>query len=305
MTHPSTPFSHMQHAVDIVSSSPHPDNKIAATLFGQNWAISRTNEWPDIIASRIGMEERIGNSSGTVHAETNCILNAPAATLGSSLCITDPFCPNCAKNIVEAGVTAIYIDHKGFDKDFFMRRSGHFTTMSMKICEKAGVNVYELNRREEKIIPIFESGPGYTPAEDSPIAIETINAVNDAMLRQLVGKAARMHQRRKFAIALTRDTKGDLFALTARGHAVIGFTMQDGRDEEAVLSPETKYSYMQEPVNRLLMAMARRGLKLCDGYFYCSQVPTSREQVNLVAAGIRRITIGDVARARDPMRAKP
>ncbi len=289
----------MQRAVDIVGSSPHPDNKIAATLFGDGWAISCTNRWPERIITSLGTDTRIGNSSGTIHAETNCILRAKGPTQGASLCITDPFCPNCAKNIAEAGIATIYIDHKGFDKDFFQRRSGHFETMSMYICERAGINVYELNRKEQKIIPIFESPAGYVPAEDSPIEVDPLQTATDAVLRQLVMRTARAHNRRKFAIAIAANDKGDLFSLVARAHAVRGLTMQDKEDEETVMSPEGKYSYIQEPVNRLLMHMARRGLTLCGDYIFCSQVPTAREQVNLVGANITRITVGDLRRCRD------
>lgn len=299
MSDPSTSFIHMQRAVDIVGTSPHPDNKIAATLFGDGWAVSRTNHWPPAIAERIGTGVDIGNSSGTIHAETDCILNAPAPTQGASLCITDPFCPNCAKNIAEAGIATIYIDHKGFDKDFFQRRSGHFDTMSMYICERAGINVYELNRKEQKITPIFESPVGYAPPEDSPVEVEPLQTATDAVLRQLVLRTARAHQRRKFAIAITANDKGDLFSLIARAHAVRGLTMQDKDDAETVMSPEGKYSYIQEPVNRILMHMARRGLTLMGDYMFCSQVPTAREQVNLIGANIKRITVGDMRRSRD------
>lgn len=299
MNKPSTPFTHMQHAVDIVGGSPHPDNKIAATLFGDGWALSRTNRWPDDILNKLGTNTRIGNSSGTIHAETDCILKAPAPTQGASLCITDPFCPNCAKNIAEAGIATIYIDHKGFDKDFFQRRGDHFDTMSMYICEKAGINVYELNRKEEKLTPILEVPASYIPAEDSPVEVEELQTATDAVLRQLVMRTARVHRRRKFAIAIAANAKGDLFSIVARAHAVRGFTMQDKDDEETVMSPEGKYSYIQEPVNRVLMHMARRGLTLCGDYMFSSQVPTAREQVNLVGATIKRITVGDMRRSRD------
>jgi deoxycytidylate deaminase len=47
------------------------------------------------------------------------------------------------------------------------------------------------------------------------------------------------------------------------------------------------------------MYMARHGMASAEGYLFCSQVPTSREQVNLVGAGIKRITIGDPQKARD------
>lgn len=294
-----SPFEAMQDAVDIVGGSPHPSNKIAATLFHNDWRISRTNFWPEKILNVFGMNERIGSSSGTIHAETACILDAPAATRGASLCITDPFCPNCAKNIAEAGIKTIYIDHKGFDKDFFKRRSDHFDAMSMQICEKAGISVYELWRKEERIVPILQIDPDFTPIEDSPIEYEPIEQADEKTFRVIIEKASAKHARRKFAVCFAEDMFGAKQALTVRAHAVRGYSMLKKDHIMEIEQPEGKYSFIQEPVNRLLMALARRGLSLVPGFFYCSQVPTSREQVNLVGAHITRITIGDITKSRD------
>ncbi len=294
-----TPFSAMQDAVDIVGTSPHPTNKIAATLFGADWQISKTNYWPEKIQDAFGIHGRIGSSSGTVHAETACILDAPAATKGASLCITDPFCPNCAKNIAEAGIKTIYIDHKGFDKDFFKRRSDHFDAMSMQICEKAGISVYELWRKEERLVPIIQIAPDYVPAEDSPIDVERIETADDKNFRFFIEKATQKHYRRKFALCFAEDDFGAKHALIVRSHVVRGYTMLDKKDVHEVEKPESKYSFIQEPINRLLMVLARRGLRLIDGFLYSSQVPTSREQVNLVGADIGRVTIGDPTKCRD------
>lgn len=295
----SNPYDAMQAAVDIVGTSPHPDNKIAATLFGKDWGLSRTNYWPAPILKAFGKDTDIGNSSGTVHAETACILDSSRPVEGASLCITDPFCPNCAKNIVEAGVKTIYIDHKGFDKDFFRRRSGHFDTMSMRICERAGVSVYELWRKDQRLVPIFEAPEQYVPDEDSPIFKEPIETANDAVLKEIVAQSYKIHERRKFAIAFVRTPQGRLQSITARGHAVTGFTTNDPEDLRLVEQKEDKYSLFQEPINRILMYMRRHGLSLEKGFFFSSQVPTSREQVNLVGAGINRITIGDSEKCRD------
>lgn len=294
-----SPYKAMQDAVDIVATSPHPTNKIAASLFGDDWQISHTNYWPEKILSVFGMNERIGNASGTIHAETACILDAPAATKGASLCITDPFCPNCAKNIAEAGIKTIYIDHKGFDKDFFKRRSDHFESMSMQVCEKAGISVYELWRKEERLVPILEIDKNYTPPEDSPIECTHIDRLDDKTFRFFIEKATREHVRRKFALCFASDDFGARYALIVRAHAVRGYTMQKPSDIEAIEHPPGKYSFIQEPVNRLLMALARKGFTPAEGFLYCSQVPTSREQVNLIGAGIPRITIGDIAKCRD------
>ncbi len=97
-----SPLDAMQAAVNIVLTSPHPTNKVAAAIFSGADILVRTNNWPSRIATVLGQDARVGNSSGTVHAEVNCISDFPHPTEGASLCITDPFCPNCAKNIAEA-----------------------------------------------------------------------------------------------------------------------------------------------------------------------------------------------------------
>jgi dCMP deaminase len=305
MIDPSLPFTHMQTALDIAPRSPHPTNKIAALLFGEDeegkdFSVVRTNHWPNIIYENIGTDKKIGNSSGTIHAETACIVNAGHATHNASICITDPFCPNCAKNIAEAGIQNIYIDEDGFDKDFFKRRGDHFDKMSMQICERAGINVYALNMFGEKIRPILEIPEDYVPVVDSPVEKEPIETASDGILADVVEKATYRNQRRKFAVALVENKKGEKFALTARAHAVVGYSMHDPEEALDLLTPIDKYSFIQEPVNRLMMHVARLGYKLIDDYLYCSQVPTSREQVNLVGAGIKRITIGDIQKCRDP-----
>lgn len=294
-------FDEMQKAVDIVDTSKHPKNKVAATIFGTDkdrrpYSISKTNYWPKPITENIGRGIDIGNSSGTVHAETACILAAPY-TNGASLCITDPFCPNCAKNIAEAGIKTIYIDHKGFAKDFAERRGLQFKYMSMQICERAGINVFEINRKEETLAPIIELPETFEPKEDSPVEMEELRTADEGTFRALIEEKAEIHKGRKFAVALAKNKRGDVFGLSARSHPAIGYTMESDIDE--IESPEGKYSFIQEPVNRLLMNAPRYGLKIAPGLLFCSQVPTAREQVNIVGAGLPNVTIRDLSKARD------
>lgn len=293
-----TPFQAMSAAVAIVSTSPHPKNKIAATLFSESFAISKTNHWPHIIEDQLGRDQRIGSSSGTIHAETACIVSGHK-TDGAALCITDPFCPNCAKNIAEAGIKTIYIDHKGFQKDFFARRSDQFENMSMQICERAGISVYELWRKDEKIVPIYMAPDDYTPPNDSPVFEEDIDALDEKLFQQKIAQSSDHHKRRKFTLAFVKDKDGKHKCLTARAHAVVGYSMQNPDDALKIERPNSKYSFIQEPVNRMIMHIARHGYSLESGFLYCSQVPTAREQVNLIGAGIRRITIGDISKSRD------
>lgn len=295
----------MKMTLDLAPKSPHPTNKIAATLFGtdqagKEFSISRTNHWPDAIYEAIGTDQDIGNSSGSIHAETATIVNAPQATAGTSICITDPFCPNCAKNMAEAGIENIYIDQDGFDKDFFKRRGDDFESMSMRICERAGINVYAVNLRTEEINPILEIESGYIPVEDSPIYKEPIETVQDNIFQDVIEKATQLHKRRKFCIAFVEDMASNRLALVARAHAVVGYSMQKPDEALDLLTPIGKYSFIQEPVNRMIMHIARHGYTLFEDYLYCSQVPTAREQVNLVGADIKRITIGDIQKCRDP-----
>lgn len=293
-----TSFQEMQKAVDIVGTSPHPTNKIAATIFGldengEPYSISKTNYWPKIIKANIGTTEGIGNSSGTIHAETACIMAAPY-TNGASITITDPPCPNCAKNMSEAGIKTIYIDHKGFDKDFAARRGEQFKYMSMRIFERAGISVYEIRRKEEKLSPIVEIPASFIPHEDNPVSVETWESHN---FPSLIEKKTEDYKDRNFATCLARDHNGQVFALTARAHPAIGYSFEDNRDE--ILHPDGKYSFMLEPVNRLLMNAPRHGYRIIDGSFFCSQTPTAREQVNLVGARITKLIIGDKNLARD------
>lgn len=305
----TTALTAMQAALDITPSSPHPTNKIAACLFDRHnnsgelhtdHSIFRTNHWPARIEQNFGTAQKIGNSSGTIHAETNCILNSSFATEGSTICITDPFCPNCAKNMAEAGIKNIYIDQNGFDKDFFNRRSGSFETMSMQICEKAGINVFSLDMKTKEITSILEIPDDYIPVEDNPIEKIAIETINDEDFNEAIKIASEKNKNRKISVALVSDQDGNHFSLTARAHAVVGYSLQKPDEALDLLTPIGKYSFIQEPVNRLMMHIKRKGYILSDCYLYCSQVPTSREQVNLIGADINHITIGDAQKCRDP-----
>ncbi len=286
-------YTHMQAAVDIVTQSPHPDNKIAATIAGVDHAgapfsLSRTNYWPDAIVRTIGTETPIGNSSGTIHAETACILHAPR-TAGASLFITDPPCPNCMKNMAEAGIKALYIDHKGFDKDWAARRGESFNSMSMRIAEKAGLDVFVVYRKEQRFEVISRHPPGYKPAVESPPCI----APFDGSFDELIAKAHGEMKDEPFALAVAEDAGGKRFSILTIRHPTIGYT------SETMEKRDVKYSFILHPLARALMIAAREGLKIEPGQVYSSRVPTARELVNLVGAGISQLRIGDLESARD------
>lgn len=287
----------MQKAVDIVLSSEHPTSKVAACLFKGDAYVCHTNQWPKAIKDNYPMDQKFGNSSGTIHAETACIIDVGFATEGASIAITDPFCPNCAKNIAEAGIKTIYVDHKGFQKDFFVRREHEFKNMSMRVIEKAGISVYEIWRKEERLVPILEVNNDYVPAQDNPIETDKIAEVSTPSFYKLLHQKSEKYAGNKIAVCLAQKHDGQIIGLTARSHAAVGYKMAD--DKEQLFNTDGKYTFKLEPINRLLMNAPRLGAKIINGYIYCSQVPTAREQVNMVGAGLSKIYIGDMKRARD------
>jgi len=285
------PIFAMQQAVDIVLSSPHPDNKIAATLFKNQESISKTNEWPPIILEKLGMNKRIGDSSGTIHAEINCIMDAKFKVEGANLAITDPCCPNCAKCIAEAGIKSVYIDHKGFQKDFAVRRGGEFQDMSLRILAHAGINIYEVARKEKKITTLYEAPIDYIPPEDNPIEIRPCNqSVSLQTLMKALGLVKVKHER--WGCALATDKNGKVFTLVASAHPAIGYTERNIEDSDG------KYDFFLEPVNRLIIGSAREGLTLSNTLLWCSVLPSPREMINLISGNFEKIYIGNTEKAK-------
>jgi deoxycytidylate deaminase len=284
------PLTAMQTAVDIVNTSPHPTNKIAASVFDDHYLIAKTNDWPESIKIKLGTEQRIGNASGTVHAEVRAILASKIPTQNLSLAITDPFCPNCAKNIAEAGIKNVYVDHKGFEKDFALRHGDEFLSMSLRIAEKAGMNVYKVERKEQQITPIFISPPDFIPREDNPIKIRELTKGNT--VKDWIATNRIIHERWGAAIASNNEDK--IFGLFASCHPAIGYTK-----DMITHDSEGKYNFYLEPLNRILMASKRYGLILDPSQIYMAQVPTARELVNYIAGGFNLLQIGDPHKGRD------
>lgn len=286
-------FENMQSAVEIVSTSEHPASKVAATLAGKDaggadFALSRVNFRPEAIRAAIPEGREIGDASGYVHAETACVLEAPI-TEGASVFVTDPPCPNCVKNMAEAGISALYIDHKGFAKDWASRRGEDFRDMSLRICEKAGISVYKIFRKESRVEPILEIPPGYKPIIERPAKLEIFSApMDNKNFLHEIERLTKQYYRRAFAVAVAGK-----ILISAEIHPIAGFTA------EVAGKREGKYTYELQPVNRILMTAARKGLRISPGFLYSSRVPTAREQVNMLGAGLSKILIGELDAARD------
>ena len=292
----------MQAAVDIVGQSPHPANKVASTIVGtdhhgQTYAFSRTNYWPHPIADHIGTETKIGNSSGTVHAETVCVIEAPL-TRGAAIFSTDPSCPNCVKNMAEAGITTIYIDHKGMVKDFANRRKADFEQMSLRICRDAGIAIYEVTRdkaaRTATLKPLIPE-PASLAQKFTSAVIAPLQGLPDGQDFGLeITKAGQALQSDVFAVAVSSDPDVKYHLISAKAATVIGHP-----DDDDSHPPDSKYRYVLQPLNRLLMTASREGLTINPDFVFSSRIPTARELVNMIGAGLTKIRIGDMDSARD------
>lgn len=281
------PFLAMQQAVDIVLTSKHPDSKVAACLYKGEHATARTNEWPMAILEALGHEARIGDSSGTVHAEMNCLLHFPVAADGGAISITDPCCPNCAKAITECGLKYVYIDHMGFKKDFAVRRGEEFQEMSLGIMAQAGITIYEVYRKKRQLKIIHKPKNLCGSPEVNPIEVRKLTHCEKEGFKRLISAVKPKHI--SWGAAIAQDQNGNFFSLVASTHLAIGF------EEDILRTPPNlvnqKYSYYMTPLNRLICGAVRYGLTLKKGFVFLSQLPTPREMVNSIGAGVNNIWI--------------
>ena len=194
------------------------------------------------------------------------------------------------KNIAEAGIKDIYIDHKGFNKDWAKRRGDTFENMSLRMCERSGIEVYEIWRKEQRIEQILEIFKGYRPPLEKPALA---NPLNDQSFEQHIEQQTAHYGAEPFAMAITTNNAGEKIVISAEPHLVIGYTSDNPEKSD------DKYSFMLQPINRLITTAARKGLKIDPDFVYSSRAPTSRELVNMIGAELNQITIGDINTARD------
>lgn len=278
----------MQDAVDIVLSSEHETSKVAACLFHDDGrSVAKTNHRPDALKTRFDWQDRIGKSSQFIHAEIACILSYEGSPEGGSLCVTDPFCPNCAKSIVESGVKRIFIDHKGMEKDFVKRRAGAFNLISVKIAQSAGVDVYILYRKERRLEALNLSD------EKAPATYEGVLLENTANHVEALGDVVDSMEcgATSYVSCLVRDRGGG----TVRKLSVYeglppGLLPQD---IDHIRPEDTdKYRFEIDPLNRLLFTLKRLDLDIVGGEVYCSHIPSSRGFVNVLLSSVSCLIIG-------------
>jgi len=282
-----TPFTAMQHAVDIVSTSEHNKNKIASCLFTTNNNIARVNHRPDILKSKFTPDLRVGKASQFIHSETACLFDANFPTEGASICITDPMCPNCAKAICESGITHVYIDHKGLDKDFAQRRGNDFQSLSLLMMEKAGIIVSILNRKVETLETLIE--PPVITRKGAPQGIEFFDWDNDLTLKDYLQKFRNRQAHSAWAIAQIEEN-GHKLGIIVFEELTRGLTPQVYAENRRI---SEKYRLPVDPLNRLLFFTKRKGFTLQNKELAVNLAPSSRALVNATGYGISTVYVGE------------
>ncbi len=261
-------FSAMQEAVRQAQSSLHPSNKIGAALWrDHDLIVSAPNVWLDALVP-FESYEKIGNASPTIHAEVYAALLAlkqGQALDGARLYVTDPPCPNCIKMMICAGVREIYIDLKGFEKDWYQRRSADFKMLSLELAEQAGVSVYRLIRDKAAQTVKLER-------LNAPLGAETDRVVQ-LTLQEKTELLAHLSQSQAVMCAIE---------VPGQGYRIYSDQCYQARGYE---EHEDKYDPVLRSLNRLFMDVARDGYALAGQVIYCNGVPTSRELVNFIGLG--------------------
>jgi dCMP deaminase len=298
---PETVLKYMRETRAVAQASPHPVNKVAATVFGRDhsghiWQSQHTNYWPRLIEEKLGRDRTIGSASGTVHSETAAILSSSHATDGASMCVTDPCCPNCAKNIVEAGIRHVYLDSDGFEKDFYKRRARAFDMLTLDVFRRAGVLVSQVDIHTGLIKPLIDRHDLNQEKKPAQIIIQSLRGWKHtpSLTEIFKDKPSRIPQGIYAKTILLNPDRQTPFLVTA---------YRDHPDTAYGSMPQhtgNQYSPDIEPIDILLMWKARMGYRFGGASIMTSHVPTCRELVHVVGSGIQNLVISNMSHSIDP-----
>ncbi len=303
----ASPFELMKLARIAEAKSPHPTHKVGALICGitpkgHHFEISKANIWPEKLITTIGKEQKLGNASTTIHAEIAALCSMDTPSQGADIYITDLPCPNCAKGLCEAGINAVYVDAHTHKTALGKKIKPYFETVSLPLFEKARIPVYEVDIERHDLRALLR--PHIIEGDDVAVSrpLERIAVPKDkapaAAFYEYIKTLQKTYDANTpFAACLahSKDTKKS-FLISCEAHISIGFTADDVR---AIRTAQRKYDPIIQPVNRLLLACARYGVKIDNGYIYSNHVPTSREFVNMIGAHLLSSYIGNKDICRD------
>jgi dCMP deaminase len=146
----------MKMAMETASWSKDPSKKIGAVAVGDNRRILSTgyNGFPrDIQDSEVRFTDRETKYKYVVHAEQNCIYNAclnGISLAGATMYVYGlPICSECAKGIIQVGVSRVVVDQSCFDIEKW-NDSFEFTK---ELFAEAGVEISYVDIRKSVDVP--------------------------------------------------------------------------------------------------------------------------------------------------------
>ena len=276
--------------------------KIAAKMHGigpENSVISfsRPNIKLPILKEIMDTHGSIGGASDTIHAETAVIMGAPV-TDQADLFVSDPLCPNCMKNSIEAGFKRIFIDKNGFDKPWYQKRKGYFDHISLKLAALAGVEVFVVDpdtRDIQALTPPPAPGQAIGQAEhhNPPEIIPLKHGEN---LEDFIESSRKKYGKTPFALSTGLDNNGRRVLIRASEDFSKGLTkdMTQAIVSMAEHNEDSKYSLKNDPVIRLMMAASKYGISLRGSHMYCSHLPSPRCLIDAVGYGMQDIRVSDI-----------
>ena len=268
-------FEAVEKAVQAASLSTHYKERVGACVFDLQAQVVEhegyANIVPPLLEQHFMREARLGSSSIYLHSEIAALFACETATERMALAVTTPPCPNCAKLIVEAGISHIFIDANGANTHFAEQRENDIELMSKKILSLAGIQVFWANREERTITSFVDCVvPGPLPTQ----GLYKVAPNFDQLIKQFDGEAMA-------AALIAPDTM--LVALEALPP---GMTPSH---YDRTKSAEDKYRFTVDPLSRLLIHCKRQGVSITEATVICFNHPSSRALVNAVGFGVRHI----------------
>jgi len=288
-------FLSMQDAVAAALKSKHPTNPIGATLeFSDGTRLSSSNLYIDALGP---IDQKFGGAGPTIHAEMATILNAikeGKITLGAKIYITDPPCPSCMKILVEAGISEIFVDNKGFEKDWYKKRGQDFREMSLSLAGQAGIPIHRLKRNKDKMTAetgllnknLLNECPQKLPY--SAVEFKQIIEGHTAYIPDLIKKAKAHFGEDKRIAAMVGQPINSTFSGAPMFIAYVqSNAVSMHMDGNALTYKSEKYTFEMLAMDRLIASSARHGLMPISPLIL-SNYETGSELIDL--AGLARIT---------------
>lgn len=296
VTDPDSLWRHLAQARHVAKDSPHSDHQIGAVLFGEDRTgkaigLSFTNAIPKGLIPLWNPSGKIGGCGPTIHAETWALLKAPAMRR-AFIALTDPPCPACMKNMVSAGIEAVFVDGAGFEQSWAEKNAHYFHDLSIPIAQKGGVSLFRTDPRTKTIKPLVEPLHRNRP-EEKPVFLEVCKAfpTDGEIVERAVQTGKDGLDGRSGAAVIGKDSSGKPVLLSAGASLSDGFSALEDKALIESVADGGKHDFVMDPLLRLLVSAPFLGVCLEGGTLACSYAPPSAAFVDALGCGLKRAVL--------------